>query len=138
MDRRLIYYICDDLDIDVPKIKEVDSLPGTMLAAYHPNTNELQVIKRYETFYDFVFVLAHELRHKYQIDNGWDFSNYTQRDKTDLITYNLQVQELDANAYGFIFMVNEFGVKPLFKGMDEQIKNAIMERVEYLIKTEYE
>lgn len=102
-----------------------------------PYTNELQVIKRYETFYDFVFVLAHELRHKYQIDNGWDFSNYIQRDKTDLITYNLQVQELDANAYGFIFMVNEFGVKPLFKGMDEQIKNAIMERVEYLIKTEY-
>lgn len=42
-----------------------------------------------------------------------------------------------SNAYGFIFMVNEFGVKPLFKGMDEQIKNAIMERVEYLIKTEY-
>ena len=44
MDKRIIYYICDDLDIGVPKIKEVVSLPGTMLATYHPNTNELQVL----------------------------------------------------------------------------------------------
>ena len=53
MDKRLIYYICDDLDIDPPTIKEVDSLPGTILAAYHPSTNELQAImKRVEYLLD--------------------------------------------------------------------------------------
>ena len=46
--------------------------------------------------------------------------------------YNLQIAEIDANAFAYIVMVDFFGMKPLFYGLSDNVKSRILDRVEYL------
>ena len=62
---------------------------------------------------------------------------YKNRKQLSVFEYNMQIQELDANAYAYIFLDFEFGVKPLFNGMDKRIIQAIIDRANYILNTEY-
>jgi len=71
-------------------------------------------------------------------NNEYFFSDYKTRDELDVEEYNLQLPELDANAFAKIYMTNCYGVEPLFEGMSRKVINAINERVKVIIETEYE
>lgn len=133
----LVSYICDDLDIEKPQLKILKTMEGTMLA-YYDATNDILAIKdSYTSEFDMVFATAHELRHKYQYVNGMFKETYKNRKQLSVFEYNMQIQELDANAYAYIFLDFEFGVKPLFNGMDKRIVQAIIDRANYILNTEY-
>ena len=133
----LISYICDDLDIEKPQLTILDSMEGTMLAYYDAANDILAVKDSYKSDYDMVFAVAHELRHKYQYVNKLLQKPYKSREQLSVFDYNMQIQELDANAYAYIFLDFEFGVKPLFNGLDNRIVQAIIDRANYILNTEY-
>ena len=51
--------------------------------------------------------------------------------------YNLQIAELDANAFGGLVMIKFFHIKPLFEGVPISVKSKIFERMEYLKTTKF-
>lgn len=133
---QFINFICKDLKIKKPKKIEFGRLQtDTMLASYNYKKDTITIKKNYDDIRDLYFAISHELRHKYQINKKiFDFENYKLSDKIDLKTYNLQPEEIDANAYSAYVMMSIFGVKPLFKGLDEDVKKEINKRVEEIIK----
>ena len=129
--REFIRIICDDLKISVPNVRFTKSFKGsdTLLAEYDSHSNILMLRSKYENILDMFFCIAHELRHKYQLDKDiYDFSSYVTSSTVDIKTYNMQEIELDANAYAYVVMVSAFNVEPLFNGMDEEVKRHILRR----------
>lgn len=47
--------------------------------------------------------------------------------------YNLQLAEVDANAFAYIVMADFFGVRPLFQCLSDIVKSQIMERVNQIV-----
>ena len=129
--KEYIRIICKDLGISVPNVRFTKSFKGsdTRLAEYDSHSNILMLSSRYENVLDLYFCVAHELRHKYQLDKDiYDFSSYVTSSTVDIKTYNMQEIELDANAYAYVIMANVFGVEPLFNGLDEDVKKKIIRR----------
>lgn len=129
--------ICEDLKIKKPKIKVGNSsfMSDTQLAMYDPYNDILKIRKKYKNKLDLYFSVLHELRHKYQIDNNlFDFENYKKINEVSNDEYNLQFEELDANAYGYIVMIAMFGVEAKFDGLEQTVIDKIKERANELIK----
>lgn len=125
--------ICDILEIEVPivLISPNDLRTKTQLAAL---INEDLILKNSSFTPDTAFAIAHELRHKWQIQNNYKlyFSDYKEVGTTSIEEYNLQLAEVDANAFGAVIMSSLFGIKPLFNGLPNNVKQAIFERAEFL------
>lgn len=133
---KLIKIICDDLKIGKVKVVVNNKLlTATTLAEYVPSNNTLNIRKDYKSEYDLYFSIAHELRHKYQIDNElFNYDTYQTREVLDVKEYNLQFEEVDANAYASIILITGFGVKPLFQGLEEEVKKAIQKRMDEILE----
>lgn len=127
-----IKQVCRFLDIDVPKISYDTSkfLTGSMKAVYNMKDKVLYVDNGHGLNFDFYFAIAHELRHIWQIKNEplKYFANYKEANKVTLREYNLQLAELDANAFGVIVMADFANTQPQFNGLDDDIKVKIFER----------
>lgn len=127
---KFIKVICNDLKIKKPKVQVTKSfISNTQLASYDPSREIITIKKEYENMYDVCFAISHELRHKYQIDYKlFDFKNYKSNSQTTSIEYNLQPEELDANAYAYLIMMSAFGVEAKFNGVDQTVISAIKKR----------
>lgn len=139
--------VCEDLCISIPDSVVTDDKKfnqGTQLAAlaYENEKSILYLRTKYEYGdVDMAFAIAHELRHKYQIDTHvFDFDNYKTSDKLSIREYNLQSEEVDANAYTYIVLLDFFKLKVDFKLLlkDDAVADVIMKRVDVIIENEYE
>lgn len=139
--------VCEDLCISIPDSVVTDDKKfnqGTQLAAlaYENEKSILYLRTKYEYGdVDMAFAIAHELRHKYQIDTHvFDFDNYKTSDKLSIREYNLQSEEVDANAYAYIVLLDFFKLKVDFKLLlkDDAVADVIMKRVDVIIENEYE
>ena len=133
--RRYIKHISKILNISQPKPRIVDNLDTeTKMAAIDPEKNVVY-IKKGLMDYDKLFAIAHELRHLWQYKNEPEmFNEYANSENLSADNYNLQIAEIDANAFGKIVMLEMFGVKPLFDGLSDEVKQKIDER-EQIIKS---
>lgn len=139
--------VCKDLCISIPDSIVTDDKKfnqGTQLAtlAYENEKSILYFRTKYEYGdVDMAFAIAHELRHKYQVDTHvFDFDNYKTSDKLSIREYNLQTEEVDANAYAYIVLLDFFKLKVDFKLLlkDDTVADVIMKRVDVIIENEYE
>lgn len=83
--------------------------------------------------------ISHELRHVWQIRLHPEkyLKNYKTRDDcTSLVEYNLQLAEIDANAFASIVMMKFFKMKPIFKEFPKTVRAAINKRID-VMKTFY-
>lgn len=128
------------LSIKCPKIKFVPKKDELGVLAKVVVSNKM--IKKinfaldYENVYDAYFAICHELRHVYQIKyNDHIFEKYVEKD-TGISTenYNLQEAEIDANAFGSLYMQINFGVKPLFLGYSDKVKGKIDKQIEKIMR----
>lgn len=126
---RFVKIICDDLRIKKPKIT-IEKIQGTTLAKYIPKNNTVAIKKDYDNKYDLCFSIAHELRHKWQIDyKVYNFNDYkNSKESLSIKEYNLQGVEIDANAYAYLIMIGVFDIEPLFNGLDDDVKHQIKKR----------
>lgn len=134
--------ICEDLCI-VPPIVKYDNKKfnsNTQLATLVVEKNGRKILylrKKYNDVVTMMVCIAHELRHKYQIDNSlFDTSAYQTSTVLNNRDYNLQDVEIDANAYAYVIMYDNFGIDVKFNGLDRDIVQRIKKRAEK-IRNEY-
>lgn len=136
--KKIIEDICFDFFVPVPQIIYVDDFQEskTLRMAISNDGKTLLIKKNLEKDADFLFDLAHELRHLYQIHEGL-MDNYIPRSQLSLEDYNKQFQEIDAHAFAAIFMEVQFGIKPLFTCFNQETKNLIEDRKKEILETEF-
>ena len=130
--------VCELLKIKVPKISyNTSHFPTkTTLAQCEPTANIIYLTKIDKLNPDYVFSIAHELRHIYQYQTDEDFylSGYKPSNKClSIEEYNLQIAEVDANAFASIIMVEYFSMKPQWNGLSDKVINAIDNRINIII-----
>lgn len=142
MIEKFIEDICEILNINKPAISfDTSNFPTkTMLAQCSPSGDTIYLKKYDIPNFDQLFSIAHELRHIWQMQNDEQlyFSDYRPIDLCkNAELYNLQLAELDANAFGGLIMISLFKLEPLFNGLPASVKSKIYERMEHLMATEF-
>lgn len=137
MINKFIINVCNILNIPVPSVSFDTSnfQTDTMMAQINVSGDTIYLKKYDKPNPDQFFSIAHELRHIWQIQNDEElyFSTYKPIDSLSSIEeYNLQIAELDANAFAGLVMIDFFHLKPLFEGVPDSVKAKIFERMEYL------
>lgn len=138
MIQNFICGICELLDIPVPSISYDDShFPTkTTMAQCELTSNIIYLNKIDKPNPDYLFAIAHELRHifQYQEDEQFYLSNYKTSDNCSSIEeYNLQIAEVDANAFAAIIMVEYFHLQPKWNGLSDKVINSINNRINIII-----
>lgn len=134
--------VCNILNISAPSVSfDISSFPSdTMMAQVNPSGDTIYLKKWDKPNPDQFFCIAHELRHIWQMQNGEKlfFSSYKPIDLLSSVEeYNLQIAELDANAFAGLVMIDFFNLRPLFEGVPDSVKAKIFERMEHLETTEF-
>ena len=134
--------VCEILNIDAPTVLyDTKNFPtSTMMAQYSPDGSVIFVKKYEKPNPDQLFSIAHELRHVWQMQNDPEFylSAYKSVDLcTSLEEYNLQIAEIDANAFAGLVMIDFFHIRPLFEGMPETVRSRIFDRMDFLKTTQF-
>ena len=130
--------ICDLLNIPVPSISyDISHFPTETTMAQCELTNNIIYLNKIDKPNpDYLFAIAHELRHifQYQNDEKFYLSNYKTSDKCSSIEeYNLQIAEVDANAFASIVMVEYFHMQPQWNDLSDKVINAINDRINIII-----
>ena len=86
---------------------------------------------------DLFFATAHELRHIWQIRTDYEFylEDYKASDSLSIEEYNLQISEIDANAFAGIVLTDFFKLQPLYKGMSASVISAIKAQENEIIES---
>jgi len=134
MIQEFIAEICDILNIPEPSVSfDTSNFPtNTMMAQCSPFGDIIHLKKYDKPNPDQLFAIAHELRHIWQMQNDeqFYFSTYKPVDLCISVeSYNLQIAEIDANAFTGIIMVEFFHLQPLYKGLSDSVKAKIHERM---------
>lgn len=130
--------ICELLDITVPSISyDISHFPTKTTMAQCELTNNIIYLNKLDKLNpDYLFAIAHELRHifQYQNDEKFYLSNYKTSDNCSSIEeYNLQIAEVDANAFASIIMVEYFKLQPQWNGLSDKVIHAINDRINIII-----
>ena len=135
---KFISEVCSVLDIEHPKIeyKPQDFFPtATMLAMCDTEKSVVYVRHSEDITPDLLFSIAHELRHCWQIKNKPEMlDGYRESQDLTVEEYNLQPAEIDANAFAGAVMVDFFGIKPLFQGLPDNVRDRIYAKMENIAK----
>ena len=139
MIEKFIADICDLLDISIPLISyDASHFPTkTTMAQCELTSNIIYLNKIDKPNPDYLFAVAHELRHIFQYQNDKQFylSNYKTSDNCSSVEeYNLQIAEVDANAFASIIMVEYFHMQPQWNGLSDKVIRAINDRINTIIR----
>lgn len=142
MIEKFITDICELLEIGVPKISYDTShfLTKTTLAQCEPETNTIYLNKVDKPNPDYVFSIAHELRHiyQYQTDEKFYLSGYKPSNECSSVEeYNLQIAEVDANAFAAIVITDFFSLKPQWYGLSDKVIDTIEKQIKFILATEF-
>ena len=107
-----------------------------IFACFEPDEYSIHICLETDNLFNILFALAHEFRHIWQYEEDEDKYIKNQKSKLELVSkaYNLQIAEVDANAFAHLIMTNFIGVKPSFETLDEEVKNAIYKRERQIAK----
>lgn len=133
---RTMYECCHILKIKEPKIKwqPQDKFPTeTLASAVTGSKDDLTILLSNQFLYNdmtdanlvfFIMILAHELRHCYQIEHDlikdYDITLANSNDKN---AYNNQEVELDAYCFAFAYLRKEYHAEPILPLSEETIEN---------------
>lgn len=133
--------ICENLDMEVPTIRFDEShfSTKTQRAVCHVKDKIIYLRRKSqygEIDYDTLFCIAHEARHIWQFQfPEWKEIIMNRPKASNVYTqdYNLQLHEIDANAYGAVVMIKTTGHRPVFNGLSDDVIQMICDRVDNLI-----
>lgn len=83
---------------------------------------------------DIFFRIAHEMRHKWQLETDCEkyFKDYKGLDEVSLEEYGVQIAEVDANAFAMIMSVKLVDTMPLFIGRPDREREKIFKHAKQL------
>lgn len=100
----------------------------------------LTLFSEFDSVYDLYFCIAHEMRHAYQVKYKEfykdAFESYKPRNEVSVHDYNKQLLELDANAFAYMVIRDDFGIEMLLD-CDEDVLFAIKQHAKFIENTEY-
>lgn len=134
--REYVSDVCKNLRIKTPTIVYSSNLQtDTTMAQYDLDNNQLVIPHTIDPSPDYLFAIAHELRHAWQKqdDPEWFFANYKPSTELDNESYNLQFAEIDANAYAAIVMENIFHLSPQWNNLTDRVVFEIERRMNQII-----
>ena len=139
MIKEFITDVCELLELGVPKISydTTHFATKTTMAQCELTNNIIYLNKIDKPNPDYLFAIAHELRHifQYQDDENFYLSDYKTSDNCHSIEeYNLQIAEVDANAFASIIMVEYFHMQPQWNGLSDKVICAINDRINIIIR----
>lgn len=128
-----IQLICDMLKLEVPKLIFTNEhlVSDTEWACYSFKDHEIFIRENSKITLEVLFSIAHELRHAWQSTYHANeyLEDYIPREEfNNIIEYNKQPAEIDANAFAIVIMVNIFHRQPIIDTLTDEIKKLIMER----------
>ena len=127
--KKYVAFLCKTLKIPQPKLTTDDTLfeGKTLLSMTCVEDNEIFLRSQYKLETDLYFALAHEIRHLWQYRQGklTDRLRNKPTSAEGIREYNLLWEELDANAFAVVCMEDLFRIRPLFNGLDEDVKEQI-------------
>ena len=140
MIEQFIKDVCTILKIEQPTISyDVSKFPTpTTMAMCSSDGLTIYLRQSDKLTPDLFFAIAHEMRHIWQIRTDYDFylKDYKTSDMLPIEEYNLQIAEIDANAFAGIVLTDFFKLQPLYKGMSEavisEIENQQLKIIDYL------
>ena len=128
--------ICSILNINKPSVSYDTShfATDTMMAQCNPSGDTIYLKKKDKPDPDYLFSIAHELRHVWQLSADKDlyFSNYKPVDMLGNEKYNNQLAEIDANAFASLIMIDFFHLQPLYHGLSASTIASIKDRMEFI------
>lgn len=134
MIQEFIVDICDILNIQIPSVSydTTHFSTDTMMAQCDSSGTTIFIRKADKPNPEQLFSIAHELRHIWQIKNHHDlyFSNYKTVETIGTEKYNLQLAEVDANAFASIVMVDFFHLQPQYNGLSDSVVSAIKKHID--------
>lgn len=135
MIKEYIEDVCEELNILVPEVYYNTSNFRTQTMMAYCDGKTIFIKPSDKPNPDQLFAIAHELRHLWQMqeDEDYYFHNYKSVNETDNETYNLQIAEVDANAFASVIMIDWFGLQPLYHGMSDKVVAAIKHHITLLI-----
>lgn len=107
------------------------------MAEINEKGSKIYLMKKSNPDPDYLFAIAHEMRHIWQAKTNMDLylSNYkTANQFSSVNEYNLQLAEVDANAFAAIVMINMFGVKPTWNNLSDKVIAAIEQQMNSIIE----
>lgn len=135
MIKEYIEDICEELNISVPEVSFDTSNFRTKTMMAYCDGKTIFIKPSDKPNPDQLFAIAHELRHLWQLqeDEDYYFHSYKTADEIDNESYNLQIAEVDANAFASVIMNDWFGLQPLYNGLSNKVVSAIKDRIVYFI-----
>lgn len=139
----LIELVAEELGITPPRLHMADGSHTTTKKAWIKMPAQELFIKPNLPLNEAVLVVAHELRHLYQLENGrytdelGDADNYIDSGENTTL-YALQACEVDANAFAEIVCESVLGLRPLWKPYPQEVKKAIAKRKQEILRDEYD
>ena len=140
---RLIELVAEELEITPPRLHTADKSYTTTKKAWIKMPARELFIKPNLPLNEAVLVVAHELRHLYQLENKLykdeigSADNYIDSGK-NMALYALQACEVDANAFAEIVCEDVLGLLPLWKPYPQEVKKAIAKRKQEILRDEYD
>lgn len=132
-DAQFARQVCRLLKIKMPTINRNSTFSSnTQLAAMDVRNNVLY-LGNCDDPRDMFYAIAHELRHRWQYLQHWDFASHADSTELSVEEYNLQPEEIDAHAFAVVVM-RSIGCEPLLNGLSDEVKKRIFERAEKLYK----
>lgn len=134
--KKYISDVCKNLGIKCPIIIYTSNhQTATTMVQYNLEQNEIMIPPIDDLSPDYLFAIAHELRHAWQKqdDPEWFFANYKPSTELDNESYNLQFAEIDANAYAAIIMENIFHLSPQWNNLTDRVVFEIERRMDQII-----
>lgn len=129
-----IAYNCQLLNIAPPVFELV---PGsklatpTTMAALTRGGKYLAINKDFPlSGHDIWFTISHEMRHKWQLDTGFNLDGYFRSNAGNVVDYNSQAAEIDAHAWAVIVMANALHLRPMLReALGGEVWAAIERRI---------
>ena len=136
--KKYVNQLANELEINKPKIVYISK--DDQHARANMTNNVLTLFNEFDFIYDLYFCIAHEMRHAYQFKckefYKEAFKSYKPRNEVSPHDYNMQLLELDANAYAYMVVRDDFGVEMLLN-CDDDVMSAIKRRAKFISQTEY-
>lgn len=140
MIKNYLIALCDLLDINMPSVSydtsKFNSKTMMSMAEINEKGSKIYLMKKSNPDPDYLFAIAHEMRHIWQAKTNMDLylSNYkTANQFSSVNEYNLQLAEVDANAFAAIVMINMFGVKPTWNNLSDKVIATVEQQMNSMI-----
>lgn len=140
MIKNYLIALCDLLDINMPSVSydtsKFNSKTMMAMAEINEKGSKIYLMKKSNPDPDYLFAIAHEMRHICQAKTNMDLylSNYkTANQFSSVNEYNLQLAEVDANAFAAIVMINMFGVKPTWNNLSDKVIAIVEQQMNSMI-----